>query len=82
MTSYTATLRPTFSNIYQNDIHEIFNNECDLVELDSIFLKSISWADDLVLLSTSKKSLQKCLESLSDYCEKWQLPVNVLKTLK
>ncbi len=50
------------------------------MELDSIFLNSISWADDLVLLSTSKKGLQKYLERLSDYCEKWQLSVNVLKT--
>ncbi len=72
-----CTLSPTLSNIYQNDIHDIFNNECDPEELDSIFLNSISWADDLVLLSTSKNGFQK--ERLSDYCEKWQLSVNVLK---
>ncbi len=73
-----CTLSPTLSNIYQNDKHDIFNNECDPVELDGISLNLTSWADDLVLLSTSKKGLQNCLERLSDYSEKWQLSVNVL----
>ncbi len=77
-----CTLSPTLSNIYQNDIHDIFDHECDPVELDSMFLNSISWADDLILLSTSNRCFQKCLQKLSDYCEKWQLSVNVKNPLK
>ena len=42
-------------------------------------LNSLSWADDLVLMSTYQKGLQSCLNQLYDYC-KWGLSVNVKKT--
>jgi DNA-binding protein YbaB len=54
---------------------------CDPVELGSCHLNSLSWADDLVIMSTSKKGLQKCMDKLSEYCEKWNLHVNVKKTM-
>ena len=50
------------------------------VELDGFFFNSPSWADDLVLVSTSKTGLQKCLDRLGEYCTKWQLSVNTEKT--
>ena len=75
-----CTLSPTLSNIYQNDLHEIFNYDCDPVELDGFFFNSLSWADDLVLVSKSKMGLQKCLDRLGEYCNKWQLSVNTEKT--
>ena len=75
-----CNLSPTLSNIYQNDIHDIFSTGCDPVELDGILFNSLSWADDLVIMSTSKTGLQKCLNNLSEYCEKWQLSVNIQKT--
>ena len=39
-----------------------------------------AWADDLVLMSTSQKGLQKCLDNLNEYCKKWGLSINVDKT--
>jgi hypothetical protein len=48
-------------NIYQNDIHDIFGENCDPVELGNIMFNSKSWADDLVLVSTSKSGLQNCI---------------------
>lgn len=38
------------------------------------------YADDLVLLSSSKEGLQNCLNKLSDFCYKWKLLVNFNKT--
>jgi hypothetical protein len=38
------------------------------------------FADDILLLSESAEGLQKSLDKLSEYCKKWQLPVNVKKT--
>ena len=38
------------------------------------------YADDLVLMSTSKAGLQRCLEDLQTYCGKWKLKVNINKT--
>jgi len=68
------------SNLFQNDLHDIFDHTCDPVALNDIKLNSLSWADDLVLLSKSKEGLQNCLNKLYDYCSKWNLSVNTDKT--
>ena len=70
----------TLSNIFQNDLHEIFDNNCDPVSIGSLLLNSISWADDLILMSLSRAGLQNCLDKLSKYCKQWGLEVNVDKT--
>ena len=38
------------------------------------------YADDLIILSTSKEELQTNLNFLNDYCEKWKLDTNNIKT--
>lgn len=38
------------------------------------------YANDLVLFSTDKLALQDLIDSLYDYCNKWRLCVNLLKT--
>ena len=68
------------SNIYQNDLHEIFGENCDPVHIGDSHGNSILWADDLLLLSTSKEGLQQCLENMKTYCYKWGLVVNTEKT--
>ena len=39
----------------------------------------LKYADDLVLMSTSTESLQKCLNNLESYCGKWKLEINTKK---
>ena len=74
-------MSPVLSNIFQNDIHDIFSqDECDPVRLYDIYINSISWADDLLILSHSRKGLQTCLDKLHAYCSKWGLVVNQTKT--
>ena len=67
---------PILSNIFQNDLHDIFNLQCDPVEIGHINLNSLSFADDLILVSKTPSGLQNCLNSLYDYCEKWGLLIN------
>ena len=74
-----CNLSSMLSNIYQNDLHEIFVN-CDPVLLDNLKISSLSWADDLVVISQSKEGLQQALNKLNDYCNKNCLTVNVNKT--
>ena len=73
-------MSPVLSNIFQNDLHDIFDEQCDPLTLSSVLVNSISWADDLIMASTSKTGLQECLNRLSSYCQKWGLEVNILKT--
>jgi len=83
--SYTGVkqgcvLSPLLSNLFQNDLHNMFNSSCDPVMLNSEELNSLSWADDLVLFSRSKVGLQNCLNNLEIYCNRWGLQVNKDKT--
>ena len=55
-------------------------NTSDPINLGDIKLNSISWADDLILLSKSKLGLQTCLNNLEQYCKTWGLEVNIDKT--
>ena len=74
-------LSPTLSNIFQNDLHVLFKDSaCDPVKLGTKYLNSLSWADDLFLVSTTRDGLQKCLDKLRSYCIKWGLEVNSDKT--
>ena len=74
-------MSPSLSSIYQNDLHEMFGfQECDPIQLGSIVMNSLSWADDLILMSLSKQGLQKCIRKLEDYCRRWGLEINENKT--
>ena len=73
-------LSPLLSNIYQNDLHSIFDASCDPVGLNNTQFNSLSWADDLVLVSSSATGLQKCLDLLQEYASKWELKINTSKT--
>lgn len=75
------SLSPTLFNIFIDDIvKELENNESDPVTLVSSKFNSLLFADDLMMISESKDGLQKNLNVLSDFCDNWQLGVNVKKT--
>ncbi len=75
-----CNLSPAMSNLYQNDIHEIFDESCGPLTLNHSKINSMSWADDLVVMSDSMTGLQNCLNKLDVYCFKWGLSLNVKKT--
>ena len=66
--------------MYQNDLHNIFDETCDPTCLGTLKINSLSWADDLVIVSKSALGLQNCLNKLYLYCQKWGLNLNTQKT--
>jgi hypothetical protein len=52
---------------------------CDPVSLNGMKINMLAYADDMLLLSTSKSGLQKALNILQIYSHKWQLIVNETK---
>jgi hypothetical protein len=74
-------ISPTLFNIFINDIGKIFEQNCnDPLELTESKIGSLLFADDLIILSKSRTGLQNSLDNLSEYCDKWQLTVNVKKS--
>ena len=74
-----CNLSPTLANLFQNNLHDLFDSECYQICLDGLSFSSLSFADDLVLISTSANGLQVCLNKLENYCKRWRLSVNVKK---
>ena len=72
-------MSPVLSNIFQNDLHGSFSERCDPVLIGDMSVNSISWADDLMLISTSAEGLQECFNRLYTCCYRWGLEVNTDK---
>ena len=73
-------MSPNLFNLYINDIPNIFDNDQDSPLLVDEFVHCLLYADDLIVFSTSLKGLQSKVDRLSEYCNTWDLAVNVSKT--
>ena len=73
-------LSPNLFKLFINDLPSIFDRNDDPVCLYDLQFSCLLYADDLLLLSTSSKGLQNCLDKLSSYCENNGLIVNIKKT--
>jgi len=75
-------LSPTLFKIYINDLQNYITraNDTHPVCLGSHTLNCLLYADDIVLLSTSKTGLQNCINALYNFSKDWRLEVNLNKT--
>ena len=76
-------LSPNRFNLYINDLFSVINkvNPDPLSPGKNNYpISALMYADDLILMSTSHKGLQICLNELQKYYEQWKLWVNISKT--
>ena len=55
------------------------DNESDIFLEEGKKVNALIYADDLILLSDTKEGLQKQIDKISNYCDKWKLDVNIKK---
>ena len=68
------TLSTTLFNLYINNLPEMFVLDGnDPISIESTKLGCLKYADDLIIMPTLRGGLQKCLDFLAIYCEKWKL---------
>ena len=72
-------LSPALFNLYLNDLMKSFDESNDPAKLDNCSVSALIYADDIVLISTSKEGLLKSVNSLSEYCGCWDLTLNTEK---
>ena len=74
-------LSPFLFSLFLNDI-ELYlqENMNDGIDIEHLKLYLLLFADDAVLFSETREGLQNSLRSLENYCNKWNLTVNVEKT--
>ena len=58
----------------------IYNETDGQIVLDNFKISSLLYADNLIILSTSKVGLQSCLNKLVSYCDDNCLTINPKKT--
>ena len=73
-------LSPTFFSLFINDLKHNFHESCDHVQIGDRLISCFMYADIIVLLSNGAGGLQKMLNSLLQFCQRWNLKVNVAKT--
>ena len=73
-------LSPTIFSLYLNDLNDCFDISCDPVVIDTTKISSLLYADDIVLLSNTAEGLQNALNKLGNFCETWNLKINISKT--
>ena len=72
---------PFFFNVYMDELcSDLIQIEQDAPTINDIKIPCLFWADDLVLIPTTKDGLQNQLNVLNDYCSDWTLTVNAEKT--
>ena len=75
------SLSPFLFSMFLNDLDTELKTINDIgINLNGWLLTILLFADDMVLLSESRNGLQKGLDNLSEYCDRWGLTVNVNKT--
>ena len=73
-------LSPILFNLFINDIFEEIRNNSQITLDGESMVHALMYADDLIIMATSPEELQRSLDGLSKYCEKWKLNVNIKKT--
>ena len=70
-------ISPTAFSLYLNDLADQL--PCGVV-VGGVKISMLAYADDLVLLATTPAELQRNINALKMYCDKWNLIVNLLKS--
>ena len=71
-------MSPILFNLYINDLIKDINerNNDHVILSSNIKISSLSYADDLILISTSKTGLQQSLDIIGKYSKDWRLDIN------
>lgn len=74
-----CVLSPLLFNIFTRDLPG-FLSECDPAYIKDKAISCLMYADDTILISKSAIGLQRAIDKLYEYCNKWDLIVNKSKT--
>ena len=75
-----CVLSPLLFNMFLSDLAKKFESMEGKLEVGSISVNSIFWADDLVVFAKNEEQLQVLLKTLEEYCEENELAINTKKT--
>ena len=76
-----CVISPTLFSIYMNDLaKELDDMRCGVTLEETLQLSVLFYADDIAILSETEEGMQKMLDKLNDWCNKWRIVINENKT--
>ena len=78
--NFLKLIKSIYNNTKCAVIFEVLKNTSLLTLNGQQYLNALMYADDLIIMSTTQEGLQKSLNTLNDYCQKWKLNVNHKQT--
>ncbi|XP_059224641.1 uncharacterized protein LOC131997617 [Stomoxys calcitrans] len=70
-------LSPLLFSLYINDLSDALEGG---VDIEGINIKTLLYADDIVILAEDSTTLQQMIANLEEFCKKWSLIVNTEKS--
>ncbi|XP_037930894.1 uncharacterized protein LOC119665730 [Teleopsis dalmanni] len=70
-------LSPHLFVLYLNDLHDFLGGSIQIEELN---IRTLMYADDIVILADDITTLQKMIYKLESYCHSWNLEINLSKS--
>ena len=68
-------------NLYIDDIDDIFDDECNPINIQNEKINHFLYADDLVvIISLSKEGLQTAIDRATDFANTKHLTINIKKS--
>ncbi len=67
-------------SIYINDLAEEIKAMNIGVNIDDDIIAILMFADDIALIAENEGNLQKMMDKLNSWCEKWKMVINEKKT--
>jgi len=71
-------LSPDLFNFYINDLNDYI--EIGGFPFEGVWIRILLYADDIVFIAENEFILQKMINKLADYCDTWDLKVNLNKS--
>ena len=75
-----CSLSPLLFSLFLNDVKDFISEGSHGVDLDMHTLFVLLYADDLAIVAETRIELQRLLDKLRLYCQKWKMRVNTDKT--
>ncbi len=75
-----CVLSPTLFSIFVNDLAGEIKDLKAGIDIDGYNLSILLFADDIALIADIPQALQAMLDTVTDWCQRWRLSINVEKT--
>lgn len=70
-------MSPLLFALYLNDLHDHLNGG---IRINALNIKVLMYADDIVMISDEPRKLQSMINRLEEYCENWNMELNLNKS--